>query len=324
MTTNYLYPLRLHYMVKSAIWGGHRLSAYGKQTEDLNMAETWELACREKENAMIENGPLAGMALRDYFRDFGTELIGKEIGKQGFPLLVKLIDAKDDLSVQVHPDDAYAARVEHDRGKTEAWHILEAETGASIIYGLTPGTTPDDFREAVGKSEFSHLLCRVPVKPGDTFFIPSGMVHAIGKGVLLAEVQQNSDLTYRVYDYDRRDKEGNTRPLHLEKAMDVIRPFTEEEVTAARYARTDGVHSSTLLADCPYFCMQLLPEDTEMSLTVGEQHFIHLLCLAGETVLTWQKEEYLLQKGDSWLLPAGLGECQLKTDAKGRVLLSHP
>lgn len=322
---NFLYPLRLRCMPKAAIWGGRRLTAYGKTSTAENIAETWELACRDKENAVIENGPLSGMPLRDYFATYGRGPLGKAVKDSSFPLLIKLIDARENLSVQVHPDDGYAARVENDKGKTEMWHILEAAPGASIIYGLADGKSADDFRRAVAEGNFAPLLRQVSVKPGDTFFIPSGMVHAIGAGVLLAEIQQNSDLTYRVYDYDRRDATGKTRPLHLEKAMDVIRPFTKEEVENIRFSGA-GEKSPGLLADCPYFRVRLLSgAQTEgETLYVTEERFAHLLCVAGGATLTSRGEEYPLRKGDSLLLPAGLGGCTLVLEKEGKVLLSQP
>ena len=221
------YPLKLSYVLKERIWAGTTLSSeeWNKTGNLSNAGESWELSVRTKEMCCVSNGPLAGTPLGELL-SADPSVLGCTVDVREFPLLVKLIDAGDSLSVQVHPDDAYAARVENDRGKTEMWYIVDARPGAELIMGLVPGTDMKTFRAAVRAGKFEHLLYRRPVQKGECYFIPAGLAHAIGAGILIAEIQQNSDLTYRVYDFDRRDAAGNLRELHVDKALDVIRPFS--------------------------------------------------------------------------------------------------
>ncbi len=316
--STYLYPLKLSYIAKTALWGGHKLKdSYGKYYDGDKLSETWELTCRTPDEcSMIENGDKAGMLLLDYFADYGKDLIGKGYREERFPLLIKWIDAADSLSVQVHPDDAYALANENDPGKTEMWYIAEAEEGAKLIYGLKDGLGREDFRTAVRTGDYRSVMREVPVKKGECYFIPSGMLHAIGAGIVIAEIQQNSDLTYRVYDFDRKGPDGKPRELHVAKALDVVRPFTEEEINAVRYARGE---SEEYLAVCPYFRVKRTKaENGEIEVT--EESFVHLLCTEGEGTLIYKKERFPFKKGESYLLPASLGMC--KTEGDAEILLS--
>lgn len=301
------YPMRLSAVCKSPIWGGTRLlDGWGIRTDAPTVGEAWVYTNRAAEQSVVQNGELAGTPVRDILPD------------PAFPLLIKLIDAADRLSVQVHPDDSYAARVENDRGKTEMWYILEAEPGASLLFGLREGFTAEDFAQSVREGDPLRALNQQPVKPGETYFIPAGMPHAIGRGILLAEIQQNCDLTYRVYDYDRTDAHGNKRQLHLEKALEVVRPFTQEERDAIRFARAGKDRPESLLADCPYFRVERL--DCARGVSLPERRdWSHLLCVAGEGTLTSDSGAEPISKGDSYLLPPGIS-CQLTGGAT--ILLS--
>lgn len=311
----HLYPLKLSPVLKQAIWGGRRLTEeYGKEFDGESLAEAWELSSRAKEDsAVIANGALAGTLLCDYFEEFGEALVGTKHTGGAFPLLVKWIDAKDKLSVQVHPDDAYAKANENSLGKTELWYIAEAKEGASLVYGLADGADKSTLATALEQGKVEGVLKTVPVKAGDAVFIPAGMLHAIGEGILIAEIQQSSDVTYRFYDYDRRDKNGKLRPLHVEKAMAVVRSFSEEEINAFRYARATEKErcNPAVLAACPYFRVELVCLDGVRSLEVTEESFWHLLCTEGEGRLVFDGEEYSFSKGESYLLPAALGKCTL-------------
>lgn len=316
--STYLYPLKLSYVAKTALWGGRKLKdSYGKYYDGEKLAETWELSCRTPaECSMIENGDKAGMLLLDYFADYGKKLIGKDYTADRFPLLIKWIDAADSLSVQVHPDDAYAEANENDPGKTEMWYIAEAEEGAKLIYGLKDGVGKEEFREAVLKNDYRSVMREVSVQKGETYFIPSGMLHAIGAGIVIAEIQQNSDLTYRVYDFDRKGADGKPRELHVAKALDVVRSFTEQEIDAVRFSRGEG---EEWLANCPYFRVKRTnAENGEINVT--DESFVHLLCTEGEGCLIYKKERYFFKKGESYLLPASLGVC--KTEGDAEILLS--
>lgn len=302
-----LYPLCLCGVTKSPVWGGRRLSdGWGKTAETDTVGESWELTVRENEKCKILNGELAGKTLDTVIDTYGRDLTGADFGSSDFPILIKLIDANDSLSVQVHPDDDYASRVENDRGKTEMWYVVDADEGAELICGLADGVTSADFSCAVREGRLESALKHQPVKKGECYFIPAGMAHAIGKGILIAEIQQNCDLTYRIYDYDRRDAAGNLRELHVKKALDVIRPFCEDEINAVRYARTGGAPTSErLLAHCDFFRVEQLElMGNRVSLREGKMQ--HLLCLDGESVLTCGGAQYCVRRGESWLIPASL------------------
>ena len=292
-----LYPLKLSAVTKSPIWGGTRLPReWGKRADTATVGESWELTVRRLENSIVLNGPLAGRALADVLREAG--LLSGE-----FPLLIKLIDAADALSVQVHPDDAYAARVERDRGKTELWYIVEADEGAEIVCGLCDGATRADFAAAVRENDPQRVLKARKVRAGEAYFIPAGLPHAIGRGILIAEIQQNCDLTYRVYDYGRLGPDGAPRALHIDKALDVVRPFTDKEIAALRFSRaSEDLAGGEVLADCAYFRVERLQTSGAYTLPACEK-WRHLLCLAGSAALVWNGASYPIEKGDSYFLP---------------------
>ncbi len=302
-----LYPFKLTGVNKSPIWGGTRLiTDWGKAPANgaETIGECWELTVRKQENSVIQNGSLAGKTLAEVIQTVGWDFVAPDYCGEGFPLLVKLIDAADRLSVQVHPNDDYAARVENDRGKTEVWYIVEADEGAEIICGLADGATNADFSAAVREGDPDRVLKHVPVHAGETYFIPAGLAHAIGSGILIAEIQQNCDLTYRVYDYDRRGTDGMPRELHVEKAMDVVRPFSEEEIEAIRYARrSDTLANGESLTDCAYFRVERVQMNGTRPLPACDR-MRHLLCIGGEGTLLADGETYAIRKGDSYCLPA--------------------
>ena len=305
------YPLQLSYTAKTAIWGGNRLiKEWGKKGVEGRIAETWELSVRPREMAVIQNGDAKGMQLAEYFSVVGSDCVSPDYRcEDRFPLLIKLIDAEDQLSVQVHPDDAYASHVEGDSGKTEMWYIVEADEDASIVYDLREGVDHAVFEQAVSDKKIDTVLRVCPVKAGETYFIPAGMVHAIGKGILIAEIQQNSDLTYRIYDYERRQKDGTLRELHTEKAMDVVRPFSEAEVDAIRFAR--GKTDASMLANSPYFRVwkhERVASDAVWRGCVESDSFSALLCIGGGGDILFEGERYPIAKGDSYFLPAGMGD----------------
>ena len=307
-----MYPLQLKGITKSPIWGGSRLLAdWGKTAENDTVGESWELTVRQNENCTIENGEWMGKTLAEVIDEAKSEILGSSSMPNGeFPLLIKFIDAGDKLSVQVHPDDEYAARVENGRGKTEMWYIVEADEGAEIVCGLVDGVDRDAYAKMVAAGDTESALKRVSVHAGETYFIPAGLPHAIGGGILIAEIQQNCDLTYRVFDYNRRQKDGTLRELHVEKALDVIRPFSTDEVDAIRYANASGERADDLLADCRYFRVERIGLDGERRLGASDW-MRHVLVLSGE--ITWEcdGESGRFARGESWLLPAALGDVRL-------------
>lgn len=288
------YPLLLKPVCKEIIWGGDRLKKnYNKSCDLAKLAETWELTTRGDGMSVIANGIYRGMTLGDY------------LGGEVCPLLIKFIDAHNDLSIQVHPADAYALAHEGEFGKTEMWYIVEADEGARIVYGTKRAFTREEFKAAVDAGTLEDLMNYTPVKAGDVFFIPSGLVHAIGSGCLIAEIQQNSNITYRVYDYNRRQADGSLRQLHVEKALDVIRHFTEEDIDRIRFEKG---RPDNALACCNYFTVSKL--QGEATLTVHDS-FAHLLCLDGSGSIAGGNVEVSVSKGDSIYLPAGIGHVAL-------------
>lgn len=291
-----LYPLLLLPVTKSPIWGGTRLLSEWKiSAETPTVGEAWVLSVRKEEQNRIANGEWKGKRIGEVVERYGA-------GKTDFPLLVKLLDAKDDLSVQVHPDDAYAKRVENDRGKTEMWHILEADAGSELIMGLREGVSRADFARAVQEGKTESALNHIPVHAGETYFIPAGMPHAIGKGILLAEIQQNCDLTYRIWDYNRLGKDGKPRELHVEKALDVVRPFTPEEVDRLRYQSEPNADRTRVLAACPQFRVERIALSGQQTFS-GKSGLSHLLCINGSGTILCNGISYPLCRGNSYLLP---------------------
>ncbi len=297
-----LYPLRLSNVTKSPIWSGRKLSGEWKKGEGA-IGESWELCVRANENSIVENGALRGRTLAELIDTYGTALTGSDFSSDEFPLLIKLIDAGDDLSVQVHPDDVYAAQAENDRGKTEVWYIVDAEEGARIVFGLREGMGKRELAEAVERGRTEDVLNYVPVRAGETYFIPAGLPHAIGRGIIIAEIQQNCDLTYRVYDYGRVGADGKARELHIGKALDVIRDFSDGEIRDIRYSRAHGEIDDCLLADCEYFRVSHLRVEGAVELPKSKK-MRHLLVISGEGAMSLGKAEYKLEKGSSYLIPA--------------------
>ena len=235
-----IYPMRLKPYCRKTIWGGYRLaSEFGKGESGELIGETWELSARNGASAVVDGGEYDGKTLYELVNEY-PDMVKKGFSASRFPLLIKFIDAADDLSIQVHPDDAYATAYTDDSGKTEMWYIVDAAPGAGIVYGLKEKYDRESFKKALDGGELEKLLNRVEVRKGETYFIPSGMVHAICRGVLICEIQQNSDITYRVYDYNRRQSDGTFRKLHVNDALNVIRDFDRD---------MSGAHGD-YLADC--------------------------------------------------------------------------
>lgn len=263
----------------------------------------------------LESRNDAGETLPELIEKYGAALLGSKV-QTPFPLLLKLLDARDTLSVQVHPDNAYAARVENKLGKTEAWHILWAEEGARLVYGVKPGVTAEELRAAaLNGAEVETKLRFVPVKAGETYYIPAGTVHAIGKGIVLYEIQQSSDVTYRFYDWERTDKHGKKRELHIEKALDVT--DVTLQLSAAKETKLSDGHERLLQED--YFTLERF-HGYRGILPRAEERFAILTAL-GETVLSWPGGEMRMEPGTTALLPADGYDLTLET---AEALLSYP
>ena len=315
------YPLKLTYTAKTALWAGKRLKEeFGKHSEHETVSETWELSVREDEMARIIGGDADGMTLAEYFDACGYDCVSPDFKKgDRFPLLIKFIDAADILSVQVHPDDEYAGKVENDSGKTEMWYIIDAAEGAELVYGLKEGITESDFAVAVAEGRIADVMNYCPVKAGEAYFIPAGMLHAIGAGILIAEIQQNSDLTYRVYDFDRVGADGKLRPLHVDKALAVTRPYSEDQVNSIRFSRGKPETQGELLANSDYFKVRSLTVTDKAILCATKDSFISLLCLEGNATITTANFTTPITKGDSFFIPASTGTLEIKGSIKAIV-----
>lgn len=271
------------------IWGGNKLREYGKVSEKDRIAESWELSFVAGEEATVEDG----VAVSAMFpkSTWGTNAEKFEF----FPTLTKFIDAREKLSVQVHPDDEYALRFEGQYGKSEMWYVVEAERGAGIYMGLSGECGAEEFKRRTLDGTVEEVLSFVEVKPGDVYFIPAGTIHAIGEGVLIYEIQQNSTLTYRLYDYMRKDKDGKQRPLHVDAAMKVAR--------LARYERPAFEDGSEVIGRCKYFETSECVIDGNREFTVGEESFLAFTCVKGEGTLEGER----VRVGDSFFAPASAG-----------------
>lgn len=310
-----MYPLKLTGVTRSPLWSGDRLlKEWNKKSECDRIGESWELTVRKDGMSEVANGDFCGIKLSELLKTHGAAIMGRSACSDGFPLLIKFIDAGDNLSVQVHPDDAYAARVENDRGKTEMWYIVDAKEGAEIICGLKEGETVETLRAAIERGEAESVLCHVPVSPGESYFIPAGLPHAIGEGILIAEIQQNCDLTYRLWDYLRHDGNGNTRELHVDKALDVIRSFTREEIEELRCPDPTLRARGELLADCAYFRVEKIEGTDEARPLSTDGKMGHLLCVEGEGELLFGGVSYPILRGEGCLLPASLDSVSLRGD----------
>lgn len=303
-----MYPLKLKPAFKDYLWGGTRLrDVYGKDCDFDKVAESWELSCHKDGNSVIDNGEAKGMPLAEYIEKKGKAVLGSNCERfENFPVLIKLIDAKDNLSVQVHPNNDYAMRVEGEYGKTEMWYIVDCDEGAELIYGFKGNVSKEEFAERIKNNTLLEITNSVPVKKGDVFFIRSGTLHAIGKGILIAEIQQNSNTTYRVYDYGRVGADGKTRPLHIEKALDVTKLCPAEPYPVTAPVKENG-YTKQLLSKCEYFTVYKLDIESHAELCADSTSFESILVLEGEVVIKSENGEITLKKGETAFLPAGLG-----------------
>ncbi len=294
-------------VTKHIIWGGERLSRdYGMGENGEKIAEAWELTCRGDGDNEIISGKYTGRLLSEFVRE-NTQALGTKQKGDRFPLLIKLIDAEADLSIQVHPDDEYALSHTDDMGKTEMWYIVDAKPGAKLIYGLKRKYTRDELKTAIAAGTLESLMNYVEVKSGETYFIPSGLVHAIGAGILIAEIQQNSNITYRVYDYNRRQPDGSLRQLHIEPALDVIERFDPEAVKVEK--------TGDVIASCKYFEVRAIALDGEKTVCAGEESFLHLMITDGECEIICAGEKISTKKGGSVFVAAASGNVTLKGNA---------
>ncbi len=316
------YPLRLVPVTKSIIWGGRYLEEkFGFERSGDNIAEAWILSCREDGVNMIANGSFAGKTLKDYIEAVGADNVYGSFSD--FPLLVKLIDARDRLSVQVHPDDEYAYSHGLDSGKTEMWYIVDCEEDSRLVLGLSReyGIDEGKIREAILNGTLSDMLSYVSVHKGESFFIPAGLVHAIGAGIVILEIQQNSNSTFRLYDYDRVGADGKRRELHVKEAAEVIKPRLLAVQAVKSECENEG-EKIEILSSCSYF------EVVKHSLESGCSHsfcggrMISLVCLSGCGEISTGGDVYEIKPGESYLIPRACGEFAVSAGDSKLVFVS--
>ena len=318
-----LYPLEFQPVYKYRMWGGNKLkTVLNKVYDEENVGESWEISDVEDDETVVKNGLLKGLTLRELSDKFGADLLGEKVYKTfgtEFPLLIKFIDAKTPLSVQVHPHD-HIAKERHDSfGKNEMWYIMEADNNADIIVGFKEELDKNSYTKYLEDKRLIEVLNTVKTSAGDTFYIPTGRVHAIGAGVLLAEIQQTSDITYRIYDYDRVDKAtGETRELHNELALDVI-DFKLHDNYKTDYSKKSN--ESNLLVHSPYFKTNILTlkGTLEKNYTIIDS-FIIYICTKGRVEVLSKDQTYKLHKGKTLLLPASLNQVSLTSVNGGELL----
>ena len=306
-----LYPLQFEPILKERIWGGTKLKTELNKpiTSDIT-GESWEISTVENDVSIVANGTFKGKSLNDLINEFPEAVLGTKVyaqfGKQ-FPLLFKYLDAREDLSIQVHPNDELAKKRHNSFGKTEMWYVMQADTDARLIVGFKEKSSPQEFIQNLNNKTLLNILDTKKVLQGDVFMLNTGTIHAIGAGIVIAEIQQTSDITYRVYDFDRVDANGNKRELHIDLALEAL---NYEKIEAQRfYDKTEN--TSNEIVNCQYFTTNIIPLDGNITIHKDQTSFTVYMCVDGEFQLTINDESYTYKKGDTVLIPAALTDFQL-------------
>lgn len=308
-----LYPLLFGENLHEIVWGGSRLKALkGLPADGKNIGESWEISAVSGSESIIKNGPLKGRSLSELVRELGAELMGRHIAEAHgteFPLLVKFIDAAGDLSIQVHPNDELARKRHGKLGKTEMWYVMDTRPGATLLAGFREQITPEDYAKKVADGSIVDVLARHKVHPGDVFFIPAGRIHAICRGILLCEIQQSSDVTYRLYDYNRPGLDGRPRQLHTEEARDAIDYKVYDDY---RTHYTPVQEGAVCIVDCPFFVVNIVSTSSCLRRDLmGEDSFVTLSCLSGACTVKAGGVSVELGTGSSCLIPAEVADYEI-------------
>jgi len=323
---NNLYPLSFKTIFKDKIWGGEKIKTIlGKDFSPLpNCGETWEISGVQGNVSIVKNGALAGQSLRSLVETHKGELLGQRVYEKfgnEFPLLVKFIDANADLSIQVHPDDEMAKRRHDSFGKSEMWYIFQADPGSKLIAGFNRKLDKKTYLEYFESGKLTEILNQEEVEADDVFYLPAGRVHTIGKGLLLAEIQQTSDITYRIYDFDRVDSEGNKRELHVEQALDAI-DYTYYAEYKTRYK--PSYDTADTIVKSPYFSTQRLHCRKTISRDYSQlDSFVILVCVGGALSLNYEGGDIEMKLGDALLIPANISSIQLSPHGEFKLLESY-
>ncbi|MFA9371293.1 MAG: type I phosphomannose isomerase catalytic subunit [Labilibaculum antarcticum] len=318
-----LYPLKFTPILKDKIWGGSKLkTVLNKDFSPLpNAGESWEISGVEGDISVVSNGFLAGNDLEELIEIYMGDLVGDKVYENfgiEFPLLIKFIDANDVLSIQVHPDDELSKERHNAYGKTEMWYVIEADKGSELIVGFNQDISKEEYLAKLEEGKLEDILNNAPVKEGSCFFIPAGRVHAIGKGILLAEIQQTSDVTYRIYDFNRTDDAGNPRELHTELAVDAI-DYSYEKKYETTYETE--INKASELVRCPYFTTNILEFDQPVEKDYLElDSFVIYMCLEGDLEINYGEDSLSVAKGESVLIPATINNLTLTPKSKTKIL----
>jgi mannose-6-phosphate isomerase len=309
------YPLQFEPILKERIWGGEKLKTIlNKPITSKITGESWELSTVEGDVSVVTNGELKGKSLMDLINETPNEILGTEVykrfGKQ-FPLLFKYLDAREDLSIQVHPNDKLAKERHNSFGKTEMWYVTQADADARIIVGFKENSSKEEYLKHLNDKSLVSILDTVKAKPGDVFFLETGTVHAIGAGLVVAEIQQTSDITYRLYDFDRKDAQGNTRELHVDLALDAIN-YNKVD-TQKKYEKK--VNTSNVVVDCPYFTTNFLPLENKLEVSKSGETFTVYMCIEGSFEIEYDGFKHTYIKGDTVLVPAEINAFILNGNA---------
>lgn len=322
-----MYPLKFEPILKQTLWGGDRIIPFKHLNDTLpNVGESWEVSAVEGSESIVANGPDKGFTLPEMVRKYKEELMGEanyaRFGNK-FPLLIKFIDAKLDLSIQVHPDDTLAKKRHNCFGKNEMWYVVDADKGAKLISGFSEQITPKEYKERVHNGTFAEVLQTCEIKPGDVFYVPAGRVHGIGAGAFVAEIQQTSDITYRIFDYNRKDKDGKMRELHTSQAIDAINFADVQEDFRTNY---DAVLNEPVeIVASPYFTTSVYDMTEEITCDYSElDSFVILICVEGECrIIDDEKNELTVRAGETVLLPAATQELTIIPQEKVKLLETY-
>lgn len=322
-----MYPLKFEPILKQTLWGGDKIIPFKHLNENLpNVGESWEISAVEGSESVVANGADKGLTLPEMVRKYKEELVGEanymRFGNK-FPLLIKFIDAKLDLSIQVHPNDELARKRHNSFGKNEMWYVIAADKGAKLISGFAEQITPKEYKERVYNGTFAEVLQTCEIKPGDVFYVPAGRVHGIGAGSFIAEIQQTSDVIYRIFDYNRKDQNGKTRELHTNQAMDAINFADVQDDFRTEYELTENEPIEVVAS--PYFTTSVYDMTEEITCDYSElDSFVIFICTEGSCKITDDsKNELTLCAGDTILLPASTQEVTITPDGRVKLLETY-
>lgn len=316
--------LRFTPILKQKIWGGKKLNQLlHKKSDGSNIGESWEISDVDGDESVVSNGNLKGRTLRSLLKEYKHDLVGdyvyKTFGKQ-FPLLIKFIDAKDVLSIQVHPDDDLAG-LQESFGKTEMWYVMQADNEVNIIIGFKENSNKEEYIHHLNNKTLLSILNVDKVSKGDVYFVPPGRVHAIGAGLLIAEIQQTSDITYRIYDWDRKDIDGNYRELHTEKALEAI-DFSAKSSYKTTYKKQKNVANQVVT--CPYFTTNILLVEGKKKVDLSKKDsFVIYMCVEGEVTFFYENQQEVVRKGETILIPACIDKVEILSENSSELLETY-